>query len=129
MKSLFEKIAQRELPSFILWEDEEFIAFLDIEPMSTGHTLVVPKDNWTDYFLQLEPDKYSRLFEASRKVGLLIQEKLSPDRVLMIVEGFEVPHVHVHLIPSYQGSTLKHMTKSKATTQDLANVLKKITST
>lgn len=103
-KSIFEKIANREIPGYIVWEDKEFIAFLDINPLAYGHTLVVPKTNPGDYIFELSDDGYTKLLLVAKKVARLLKNKLRCGRVVMIVEGFEVPHVHVKLIPAYSDS-------------------------
>ena len=125
-KSVFEKIADRELPGNIVWEDDEFIAFLSIDPISEGHTLVVPKKNLGGYLFDLSDSEYGDLLGRSKIVAKLLEEKLSCERILLVVEGFEVPHVHVHLIPAYDQVGLEKMQKLKSNEEELAEVLKKI---
>ena len=102
---LFCKIAHHEIPSHKIWDDKEHHAFLDINPINPGHTLVVPK-NHTDYIFDIEDAALSSLFLASKKVATQLKEKLSCERVGVIVEGFAVPHAHVHLVPINEGSEL-----------------------
>ncbi len=103
IKSIFEKIADREIPGYIIWEDENHIAFLTIEPHAPGHTLVVSKINNGDDIFELTDENYQALLLASKKVGKILKEKMKTERVLMWVEGFEVAHVHIHLIPANRG--------------------------
>lgn len=126
MSSLFEKIAQRELPGHIVREDETFIAFLTIGPLADGHTLVIPKKNRWDYIFDLDSDQYTALLQASKKVASILQQKLQPDRISMSVEWLEVPHVHVHLIPLYDGAWLADLTQKEAIQEELIQISRKI---
>lgn len=96
--SIFTKIINGEIPCYKVAEDDEFIAFLDINPNAKGHTLCVPKKE-VDKILDLEEDLYLRLMKFSRKVGIALEKTIPCKRVGMAVIGLEVPHVHVHLIP------------------------------
>lgn len=98
MSSIFSKIVAGEIPCTKVWENDEFLAFLDIQPVTSGHTLVIPKKE-VDYFYDLEPDLHGRLMEACRQVAVGLKEATGCNRVCMGVFGFEVPHAHVHLIP------------------------------
>ena len=99
MSTLFEKIANHELPSRIVWENETHMAFLSIGPVAPGHTLVIPKKFQGDYLFEMTDEQYNDLMKYSKQVAELIKEKLDCKRVIMHVEGFEVPHVHIHLVP------------------------------
>jgi len=102
MSSVFTKIINREIPADIIYEDEDFIAILDINPLHDGHTLVIPKKE-VDYIFDLDDKTYLALMEISKKIAKILDKKLKPilnyKRMGIIVEGFGVPHVHVHLIP------------------------------
>lgn len=99
MPTLFERIASGEIPCHKIWEDEEHLAFLDINPRVLGHTLVIPKKAYPDLYTM--PDAaYKKLFEAVRMVALRLQEKTKCAKVVMLVIGYDVPHVHVHLMPT-----------------------------
>ncbi len=100
MSSIFTKIINREIPSYKVAESNLFYAFLDINPMSIGHTLVIPKVE-TDYIFELPEADYLGLMQFARKVGMAIDAALDCQRVGVMVYGLEVPHVHVHLIPIY----------------------------
>lgn len=99
MSSIFSWIVKGEIPCAKVWENEEFLAFLDILPIQIGHTLVIPKQE-TDYLFDLDPAVYARLMAACRTVAEGLKRGLDCRRVCVIVAGFEVPHVHVHLIPA-----------------------------
>lgn len=96
--SVFTKIIKGELPCHKIYEDDKFISFLTIEPFAEGHTLVIPKEQ-VDLIWDLETDLYISLMTKSKEIAEHIQKTLKPKRVGMVVEGFGVPHVHVHLIP------------------------------
>ncbi|MAF67416.1 MAG: HIT family protein [Planctomycetes bacterium] len=99
MSSIFTKIVRGELPSHKVWEDERHLAFLDIRPVRPGHTLVVPKRE-VDYLFELEPEEYTAFWEAVRTVEARLRERLGFARAVVVAIGWEVPHVHVHLIPT-----------------------------
>lgn len=99
MATLFTKIIDGEIPSHRIYEDDHAFAFLDINPRSEGHTLVVPKME-VDHLFDLPADAYSALWEAVRSVATGLQEATGCARIVVVVLGYEVPHAHVHLIPS-----------------------------
>lgn len=98
MASIFTKIINGEIPSYKIAEDENFYAFLDINPNAKGHTLCVPKVEVNKIF-DLEERTYHGLMEFSRKVAIALENAVECKRVGMAIIGLEVPHVHVHLIP------------------------------
>ncbi len=98
MASIFTKIINGEIPSYKITEDEEFFAFLDINPNAKGHTLCIPKKE-VDKLMDLDEATYMGLMAFSRKVGMAIEAAIDCKRVGLTVIGLEVPHVHVHLIP------------------------------
>lgn len=128
-KSVFEKIADREIPGYIVWEDEDHIAFLTIEPATAGHTIVVPKKNIGNYLFALDDNAYTALLLAAKKVAKVLEEKLHPNRVLVAVEGFEVPHVHIKLVPVYENKELAAFKPRPASTEELQKIHTKITAT
>lgn len=99
MASIFSKIIAREIPAYIIAETENCIAILDAFPIQKGHTLVIPKKE-VNHFLSLETDLYQELMAFTQKVGLAVQKAIPCERVCLSIVGFEVPHVHVHLIPA-----------------------------
>ena len=98
MASIFTKIINGEIPSYKIAENEEFFAFLDISPLSIGHTLIVPKME-VDYIFDLEDDILGRMTVFSKGVAKAIELVVSCNRVGVVVMGLEVPHAHIHLIP------------------------------
>lgn len=104
MSSIFTKIINREIPAHIVAEDEHNIAFLDINPLAEGHTLVIPKKE-VDYLFDLDDEVYTSLNLFAKKVAVAIK-KVTKKRIGTAVIGIEVPHAHIHLIPFIQMSEL-----------------------
>ncbi len=98
MASIFSKIISGELPSYKVYEDDHYFAFLDIRPVVKGHTLVIPKRE-VDYIFDLESDEYIGLMLAARKVAKALKKVVPCNRIGVAVVGLEVPHTHVHLMP------------------------------
>ena len=98
MSSIFSKIINGDIPCYKIAEDENYFAFLDINPMSKGHTLVIPKQE-VDYIFDLPDEIYDGLMSFSKKIAAAIDAVIPCNRVGMMVFGLEVPHAHVHLIP------------------------------
>lgn len=105
-KSIFTKIIDGEIPAHKIYEDDRVLAFLDIHPQTEGHTLVVPKTP-VDHLWDMEDGDYTYLMYIAKRIGGHIKGKLHVPRVGLVVEGFGVPHVHVHLIPLYNSEDLK----------------------
>ena len=99
MATIFTMIAKGEIPSFKVAENEEFYAFLDINPLAKGHTLVIPKNVEDDYIFDLDEKTYEGLWAFARKVALALQAAVPCKRVGVAVLGMEVPHTHIHLVP------------------------------
>ena len=98
MASIFSRIIARELPAYIVAEDDKHIAFLDINPNAFGHTLCVPKKE-VDKLFDLDEESYLALMQFSRRVGVALKQVVPCKRIGLTVIGLEVPHVHIHLIP------------------------------
>lgn len=98
MTTIFSKIIAGDIPSYKIVEDDRFYAFLDINPMTKGHTLVVPKQE-TDYIFDLDDALLAEMVIFSKRVALAIEKAISCKRVGMMVIGLEVPHAHIHLVP------------------------------
>ena len=99
MVSLFSKIVAGEIPCHEVWQDEAHLALLDIRPVQPGHTLVIPKRE-VDYLFDLSADEYAALWRAVRTVEGRLRAALGCARVVVAVVGWEVRHVHVHLVPT-----------------------------
>lgn len=98
MSTIFTKIIEGELPGRFVWRDASCVAFLSINPLKPGHTLVVPiaeVDHWVD----LDPDLMAHLTEVSHRVAAAQQRIWSPTKVGLMIAGLEVPHVHLHVVP------------------------------
>ncbi|MDR3350062.1 MAG: HIT family protein [Prevotellaceae bacterium] len=98
MASIFTKIIRGEIPSYKIAEDDRFFAFLDINPVSKGHTLVIPKQE-TDYLFDLNPALLGDLMQFAQKIARALKQTVACKRVGVVVMGLEVPHAHIHLIP------------------------------
>ncbi len=109
MKTIFEKIIDREIPAVFVYEDEQAIAIMDKFPAISGQVLVIPKTP-TDYVFDLDDTTYSYLFNLAKKIGSAMHTALNAERVCMLVEGFHVPHVHIKMYPVRKGEKLEiHM--------------------
>ncbi len=98
MSTIFTKIVAGEIPSYKIAETEDFYAFLDINPLAKGHTLVIPKKE-IDYILDAEDKLYADLWKFAKKVGLAVEKVIPCKRIGITVIGLEVPHAHIHIIP------------------------------
>ena len=98
MPTIFTRIINREIPGHIVLEDERYIAFLDINPLVPGHTLVVPKKE-IDYIFDLDDETLAGLHLFAKKVAKNIEKAIPCERIGIAVVGLEVPHTHVHLVP------------------------------
>ena len=98
MPTLFTRILDGELPARFVWKDDECAAFLSINPLQPGHTLVVPRAE-VDHWLDLAPEQMSHLVRVSQTIGRALMSAFQPTKVGMTLVGLEVPHVHIHLVP------------------------------
>jgi len=98
MPSIFTRIVNGEIPCYKVAEDDRFLAFLDINPLAKGHTLVIPKKE-TDYIFGIEDTEYSQLFLFAKKVALAVEKIVPCMRIGIAVLGLEVAHAHIHLVP------------------------------
>ncbi len=98
MSSIFSKIVAGEIPSYKIAEDENYYAFLDINPLAEGHTLVIPKKE-TDYIFDIEDEEFKGLWAFSKKVAKAMHKVMPCKRIGVAVLGLEVPHAHIHLVP------------------------------
>ena len=98
MASIFSRIVAGEIPSWKVAEDERYYAFLDINPLAEGHTLVIPKKE-VDYIFDLDAETYAGLWQFAGRVAKAVREAVPCKRVGVAVLGMEVPHAHIHLVP------------------------------
>ena len=98
MSSIFSKIVRNELPSFNVYENESHLAFLDINPLKIGHTLVIPKKE-IDYIFDINSKEYDDLWNFAKIVAKGMRKVIECERISIVVMGLDVPHAHIHLIP------------------------------
>jgi histidine triad (HIT) family protein len=121
--SIFTRIINGEIPAYKIYEDDQVIAILDIHPIFSGHTLVVPKKQ-IDHIWDMDDSDYQYLWQVSKKIAQHIREVINPPRVGVVVEGFGVPHCHIHLIPIYAGNDLKRPQEDKDSQPNYAELAK-----
>ncbi len=98
MATIFTKIVRGEIPSYKIAEDEHYYAFLDINPLAQGHTLVIPKQE-TDYIFDLDPELLAGMMVFAQKIAKALKQTIPCNRIGLAVLGLEVPHAHIHLVP------------------------------
>ncbi len=125
MASIFTKIINREIPGYIVAENDDFIAFLDVNPNAKGHTLCVPKKEVNKLF-DLDEATYNDLMQFSRKVAVALEKSIPCKRIGMSVIGLEVPHVHVHLIPLNTMADIQFQQKVSLTKEEFEQLAKSI---
>jgi histidine triad (HIT) family protein len=125
MSTLFERIVAGEIPCYRIWEDERHLAFLDINPRVEGHTLVIPKYPWFEVFA-MEDDPYIALWSAARTVARHLKERTGCARVVIVVLGYEVEHVHIHLLPTNRLEDFPFPPVDKAALARLEETAKKL---
>ncbi|WP_348797576.1 HIT family protein [Flavobacterium adhaerens] len=127
MSSIFTKIIKGEIPCYKVAEDENFLAFLDINPNSKGHTLCIPKIE-VDKIFDLDQDTYLGLMQFSRKVAIALEKTVPCERIAISVIGIEVPHAHVHLIPLKTMEDIRFQKKVTLSKDEFVELAQKINS-
>jgi histidine triad (HIT) family protein len=125
MSTIFTKIINGEIPAYKIAEDENFLAFLDVNPNAKGHTLCIPKQEVNKLF-DMPEEQYTGLMEFARKVAIALEKAVPCKRVGMAVVGLEVPHAHVHLIPLNEMDEMRFVNKvklNKEEFEELANAI------
>ncbi|MAK07364.1 MAG: HIT family protein [Cytophagales bacterium] len=117
MSTIFSKIIKKEIPAHIIFDDKDFISFLDINPLTLGHSLVVPKVE-TDYLFDLENKYLEKILIFSKKISGALKSSVSCRRVGLKVVGLEVPHAHIHLIPFNNEKEMDFINKRLSFSQD-----------
>ncbi|MEQ3661127.1 MAG: HIT family protein [Flavobacterium sp.] len=125
MASIFTKIVNGEIPCYKIAEDENFLAFLDVNPNAKGHALCIPKQEINKIF-DMEENLYMGLMAFSRKVAKALEKTIECKRVGVAVVGLEVPHVHVHLIPLQDMDDMRFQRKASLTPEEFENIAKQI---
>ena len=127
MATIFTKIANGEIPSYKIAEDENYYAFLDINPLKKGHTLVIPRKLEEDYIFNLDDDTLAGLTLFAKKVAKAIKADIPCQRVGVAVLGMEVPHVHIHLVPLEKENDLNFRNeKLQVPAEEMAEIAKRI---
>ncbi|MBE6267444.1 MAG: HIT family protein [Bacteroidaceae bacterium] len=128
MASIFSRIVAGEIPSYKVAEDDKFFAFLDINPLAKGHTLVIPKRE-VDYFFDLTDEEIGAMQIFAKKVATAIKEAFPCVKVGQAVLGLEVPHAHIHLVPMQSEKDMLFTNpKLKLTAEEFAEIAQKINS-
>ena len=128
MASIFSRIVAGEIPSYKVAEDDKFFAFLDINPLAKGHTLVIPKRE-VDYFFELTDEEIGAMQIFAKKVATAIKEAYPCVKVGQAVLGLEVPHAHIHLVPMQSEKDMLFTNpKLKLTAEEFAEIAQKINS-
>jgi histidine triad (HIT) family protein len=117
MPSIFSQIITGKISCYKVEEDEEFLAFLDVNPIALGHTLVIPKIE-IDYIFDLDDELLSRMMVFSKKVALKLKSKIECKKIGIAVIGLEVPHAHIHLVPINQVDDLNFSRSKLAVTKE-----------
>ncbi len=126
MASVFTKIVNGEIPSHKIAEDAKYLAFLDINPLAKGHTLVIPKEE-VDYIFDLEDELLANMMPFAKRVARAIDKVMDCKRVGIAVLGLEVPHAHVHLIPINNLGDINFANpKLEISNEELAKIAEKI---
>ena len=125
MPSIFTKIIKGEIPCYKITEDEDYLAFLDINPNTKGHALCIPKVE-VDKLFDLDQETYMGLMLFSRKIALALKKTIACDRIGMSVIGLEVPHAHVHLVPIDSMDDMRFLNKATMNPAEFEQLAKEI---
>jgi histidine triad (HIT) family protein len=125
MSSIFTKIVNGEIPCYKIAEDENFLAFLDVNPNAKGHTLCIPKQEINKIF-DIEDELYLGLMQFSKKIAVALEKTVPCKRIGMAVVGLEVPHAHVHLIPLNEMDEMRFQNKVSLSKEEFENLVKVI---
>ena len=127
MSSIFTKIVNGEIPCYKIAEDENYLAFLDVNPNAKGHTLCIPKQEINKIF-DMEEEHYLGLMKFSRKIAKAVEKSVECKRIGVAVIGLEVPHVHVHLIPLQDMDDMRFQRKTSLSPEEFQELAKQIAS-
>jgi histidine triad (HIT) family protein len=122
---IFCKIVAKEIPSFLVWEDDRFMAFLDLQPVNPGHLLIIPKEHIENIF-DMPDGLYEEIFNIAKALSTPLQNAMKSGKVGMAVEGFGVPHAHLHLIPINHSGEIDSSRAKPMAAEELAAIAEKI---
>ena len=125
MATIFSRIAAGEIPSYKCAEDENYYAFLDINPLAKGHTLVIPKHE-VNYIFDIEDEEYKGLWAFAKKVAVALKATVPCERIGVAVIGLEVPHTHIHLVPINKESDMDFRNKKQFPADEMAAVAARV---
>ena len=125
MATIFSKIAAGEIPSYRCAESENYYAFLDINPLAKGHTLVIPKQE-VNYIFDIEDEKYQGLWAFAKKVAKALKAAVPCERIGVAVIGLEVPHGHIHLVPINQEKDMDFRNKKSFPAEEMAAIAARV---
>lgn len=125
MPSIFSRIVAGEIPAHKIAETDRYVAFLDVMPTTTGHTLVIPKQE-VDYIFDLDDETYAGLMAFAKRVAGAVERAIPCQRIGVAVVGLEVPHAHVHLIPLNSMADMNFAHKLRPSQEELAQTAEKI---
>ena len=126
MSSIFTKIVNGQIPCYKIAEDDNFLAFLDVNPNAKGHTLCIPKQEINKIF-EIEEELYIGLMQFSKKIAIALEKTVPCKRVGMAVVGLEVPHAHVHLIPLNEMDEMRFQNKVSFSKEEFESLAQAIT--
>jgi histidine triad (HIT) family protein len=122
---IFCKIINKEVPAHIVWENERFIAMLDVRPVSPGHLLIIPKEH-VEVVFDLKDDLYGEIFNIARTLARPLQDAMGSAKIGILIEGFGVPHTHLHLIPINRPHDLNSENARPMNDEELNGIAEKI---
>lgn len=125
---IFCKIVQKKIPSYLIYEDDKVMAFLDVFPASRGQTLVIPREHRTDYVFKIEDPLYTKLFTTAKKIATAIDSALETQRTCIVVEGFLVAHPHIRLHPCYEDCLSLKPLENKPSEEEFKKIAEQIKS-
>jgi len=125
MQCLFCDIANNKAPSFKIWENEYFFVFLDIMPINPGHLLLIPKKHFEEVY-DFPEELYRDLFKTVKTIAGKLKEATKAKRIGIAIEGFGIPHAHIHLVPVNKGNELNPERAKKATESELQEMQKNL---
>ncbi|MBU3942764.1 HIT family protein [Patescibacteria group bacterium] len=124
---LFCKIIKGKILSYKIWEDENFFAFLNINPINPGHTILVPKKH-LDYIFDLEEPLYSEIFKTAKKLSRPLKKATGAEKIGLAIEGLAIRHIHIHLVPVNKVNDLDPNKAKKASPEELLTIVEKVKS-